>query len=103
MRTAKRILLNGLVASAITVTSFTGCKTGQKPAATAAKPTMRWREAFDTATDAYIFGYPLVTMDMTRRIMTNVREPDGVHAPMGQFALDRTFPLASNQIGRAHV
>jgi hypothetical protein len=54
------------------------------------------REAFDIATDAYIFGYPLVTMDMTRRIMTNVREPEGMRAPIGRFALTRTFPLASN-------
>jgi hypothetical protein len=84
------------VAGAIAVASFAGCKTGQKPAATATKPTMPWREAFDIATDAYIFGYPLVTMDMTRRLMTNVREPDGMHAPIGQFALDRTFPLASD-------
>ena len=36
--------------------------------------------------DAYIYGYPLVTMDMTRRVMTNVREPEGMRAPMGQFA-----------------
>src|SRR5262249_16125035 len=29
-------------------------------------------EDFWVATDAYIYGYPLVTMEMTRRIMTNV-------------------------------
>jgi len=29
-------------------------------------------EDFWLATDAYIYGYPLVTMEMTRRIMTNV-------------------------------
>jgi hypothetical protein len=63
---------------------------GAKPAALTA------REAFDIATEAYIFGYPLVTMDMTRRVMTNVREPEGMRAPLGQFARTRTFPLASN-------
>ena len=31
-------------------------------------------EDFWLATDAYIFGYPLVTMEMTRRIITNVAE-----------------------------
>ncbi len=31
-------------------------------------------EEFWLATDAYIYGYPLVTMEMTRRIMTNVAE-----------------------------
>jgi len=29
-------------------------------------------EDFILATDAYIFGYPLVTMEMTRRVITNV-------------------------------
>ena len=61
-----------------------------KPAALTA------REAFDIATEAYIFGYPLVTMDLTRRVMTNAREPEGMRAPMGQFARTRTFPLASS-------
>jgi len=52
-------------------------------------------EEFWVATDAYIFGYPLVTMEMTRRIMTNVAAPEGNHAPMGQFAKARTYPNAS--------
>ena len=29
-------------------------------------------EDFWLATDAYIYGYPLVTMEMTRRVITNV-------------------------------
>ena len=32
-------------------------------------------EDFWLATDAYIYGYPLVTMEMTRRVMTNVATP----------------------------
>ena len=31
----------------------------------------------DIAIDAYIFGYPLATMEMTRRVMTNVAKPEG--------------------------
>src|SRR5262249_44429458 len=41
------------------------------------------------------YGYPLVTMEMTRRVMTNVAAPVGTHAPMGQFALMRKYPDAS--------
>ena len=52
-------------------------------------------EEFWLATDAYIFGYPLVTMEMTRRVVTNVAAPEGLHAPMGQFARARTYPNAS--------
>ena len=42
-------------------------------------------EDFWLATDAYIYGYPLVTMEMTRRVMTNVAAPKATARPMGQF------------------
>ena len=51
-------------------------------------------EARETAVEAYIYGYPLVTMEMTRRVMTNVAAPDGTRAPMGQFVRMRTYPTA---------
>jgi len=40
-------------------------------------------EDFWLATDAYIYGYPLVTMEMTRRVITNVAKPEGTHARWG--------------------
>lgn len=46
------------------------------------------------AEEAYVFGYPLVTMEYTRRVMTNVAVPTGNHAPMGQFAHIRAYPTA---------
>jgi hypothetical protein len=52
-------------------------------------------EALKLGTDAYIYGYPLVTMEITRRVMTNVASPQGSHAPMGQFLLMRKYPDAS--------
>lgn len=53
------------------------------------------QEALAIGTEAYIYGYPLVTMEMTRQAMTNVTSPDGKHAPMGQFALMREYPPPS--------
>ena len=53
-------------------------------------------EAVSTATDAYIYGYPLVTMDMTRKQFTNVVAPDAAHAPMGQILRFRTYPAVDN-------
>ncbi|MGE3776805.1 MAG: DUF1254 domain-containing protein [Pirellulaceae bacterium] len=52
-------------------------------------------EALQVAQEAYIYGYPLVTMEMTRRVMTNTASPAGSHAPMGQFLLMRKYPDAS--------
>lgn len=52
-------------------------------------------EEFAVAQDAYIYGYPLVTMEYTRRIITNVASPVGNRAPMGQFIKSRQYPDAS--------
>jgi hypothetical protein len=52
-------------------------------------------EALPDAIDAYIYGYPLVTMEMTRRVMTNVEKPEGTRAPMGQFVRMREYPSAA--------
>jgi len=54
----------------------------------------REQEAKAIGVEAYIFGYPLVTMEMTRRVMTNTATPEGTHAPMGQFLLMRKYPDA---------
>lgn len=51
-------------------------------------------EAVADGVEAYIYGYPLVTMEMTRRVMTNVEKPDGSRAPMGQFVRMREYPNA---------
>ena len=52
-------------------------------------------EDFWLAQDAYIYGYPLVTMEMTRRVMTNVAAVEGTRGPMGQFVKLRKYPDAS--------
>jgi hypothetical protein len=51
-------------------------------------------EAAALATEGYVYGYPLVTMEFTRRVMTNTAEPKGTHAPMGQFVRMREYPDA---------
>ena len=51
-------------------------------------------EALPDGVQAYIYGYPLVTMEMTRRVMTNVEKPEGTRAPMGHFVRMREYPTA---------
>ena len=53
-------------------------------------------ELLPAGIDAYIYGYPLVTMEMTRRVMTNVDKPNGTRAPMGQFVRMREYPTRSS-------
>ena len=52
------------------------------------------QEAQQIAEDAYIYGYPLITMEMTRRVMTNVREAEGNRGPMGHLVRSRAYPTA---------
>jgi hypothetical protein len=60
-----------------------GAQSEQKPGA---------EQAVKDAVDVYVYGYPLVTMDMTRRQMTNIATADATHAPMGQVLKLRTYP-----------
>ena len=82
------VALAGLLASSLAVVAACASSSPSKSAA-ARPPTQE-----EIATDAYIYGYPLVTMEMTRRIMTNVAAPEGTRAPMGQFARLREYPTA---------
>ena len=52
-------------------------------------------EEFGTAIEAYTFGYPLVTMELTRRVITNVAAVGGLKGPMGQIIPAREYPNAS--------
>ncbi|WP_029350922.1 DUF1254 domain-containing protein [Bosea sp. 117] len=52
-------------------------------------------EEFGIASDAYVYGYPLVTMEMTRRVITNVAKPEGSRGPMGTMIKLRSYPDAS--------
>jgi hypothetical protein len=52
-------------------------------------------EDFWLATDAYIYGYPLVTVEMTRRVATNVASVESTRGPMGQLINFRQYPDAS--------
>jgi len=70
---------------------LTGCS--KSNTTTTSKPGVE--EAVSDAVDAYIYGYPLVTMDMTRKQITNVSVPDDRHAPVGQIVKMRSYPDAS--------
>jgi hypothetical protein len=67
-----------------------------KALAKAAEAEARELEARQIAIEAYEYAYPLVTMEITRRVMTNIEKPEGSKAPMGQFAKLRTYPAVDD-------
>jgi len=73
---------------ALLAVALAGCRNSNpSPAALSARA---------TAAEAYIYGYPLVLMDVSRTKLTNVSHPNGKgQAPINQFGNVRTFPDAT--------
>jgi hypothetical protein len=59
---------------------------GDRPLAAVAREAERQKEALEAAVEAYVYGYPLVSAELARRVATNVDRPAGAQAPMGQLA-----------------
>lgn len=55
-------------------------------------------EAHAIAVQAYLYLYPLVTMDLTRKQLTNVEHPDELHAPMNTFLNLHEYPSAETRV-----
>jgi len=53
-------------------------------------------QAVTDAVDVYVYGYPLITMDMTRKMMTNYTSLEGARGPMGQIIKLRTYPAVDD-------
>jgi hypothetical protein len=66
-----------------------------KPDAAQSQAELSEEQATEIGTEVYIYGYPLVTMEVTRRVTTNTADPAGLRSPMGQFAHAREFPPAT--------
>ncbi|MGH7131359.1 MAG: DUF1254 domain-containing protein [Phycisphaerales bacterium] len=83
-----------ILSACVALPSAAGAQPPAAPAPTA-PGALTPDEARQIAVDAYIYGYPLVTMDWTRRVMTNVSQPEGTRAPMGHLVRLREYPNAS--------
>jgi hypothetical protein len=81
-----------------------GCAlaSGLAAPSSAAPPPFSPEEAREAAVDAYLYAYPLVLMEATRRVTTNGGE--GMRMPTNQFGHMRAFPDATfTDVVRANV
>ncbi len=79
--------------------TLVGCSNSGADAAKAAKAAKAsLEEAVKDSVDAYIYAYPLVTMDMTRKQLTNVPDATKIpgRGPMGQMVKLRTYPAVDD-------
>lgn len=100
-KNSSRLLSMALVAS-LTITSGTLALLVSESAladdnlqASQAGATLTAQDAHDIARDTYVYAFPMVLAEVTRRVMTNVEAPVSVglgHAPMNQFGHMLTFP-----------
>ena len=70
---------------------------GLSPAARAAD-TISEQDAHSIGVSAYLYFYPLVTMDTTRKQLTNVAKPAGLATPMNTFISLPAFPPADMKV-----
>lgn len=99
-------LRSGLIfPSILLIAAFLGCKSYQSVStpkktsgaviagAMSPAPTITNAELKSIAEDAYIFGYPLVVMDVTKEVQTNVPQANATgDAPVNQFSHTSEFP-----------
>jgi hypothetical protein len=103
MRTAPHSAKWRLAALAC-ILGISGVATAQSPQPTlrmvsqtpvaAPAPALSAQELHDIAVDAYVYAYPMVLMELTRRNTTNVSSALDGKAPMNQFGHKTTFPDA---------
>ncbi|MGB8628526.1 MAG: DUF1254 domain-containing protein [Xanthobacteraceae bacterium] len=64
----------------------------------AAQSAITEREAHAIGVSAYLYFYPLITMDLTRKQFTNVERIEGIHGPMNTFVNLTEYPPADMKV-----
>jgi hypothetical protein len=87
-------LLAACMVGVLPVTLHAEPSPAQAPLAAAApaEAPLTEAEAVEIATDAYIYGYSLITTEVTRVQMSNVAQQEGEHAPVNTFLNIRRYP-----------
>lgn len=88
MKTSRRAFTGGTIAAGIAAAS------GVSMVLPANAQSLAPEEARQIAEDAYVYGYSLITTEVTRVQMSNVPKVAGLTAPMGQFINVPRYPPA---------
>ncbi|MFK5854849.1 MAG: DUF1254 domain-containing protein [Bacteroidota bacterium] len=84
----KKLITNSL---AIVLFIIMSCGTSNSQE-TSKKTTISDEKVLEIAEKAYIFGYPMILMDFTKKVSTNVETSTSIHAPVNQLLNFREFP-----------
>jgi len=91
MRTTKRAFIRTLTCVLIVAGSL-------HASLTSSAESISPQEAHAIGVEAYLYFYPLVTMDITRKQLTNVERAEGLNAPMNTFANIPAYPTADMRV-----
>jgi hypothetical protein len=75
---------------------FIGAMSAQSAAAQSAAPKLTEEQAHAIGVDAYVYLYPLITMDITRKQLSNTDKGFG-RGPMNAFSNVPAYPPASDK------
>jgi len=89
-----RITRRSLTATSLLAAPLMFLQRGSASAQISEMPLRPRSEAEQIALDAYVYGYSLITTEVTRIQMSNVGKIEGVRAPTGQFANIKRYPPA---------
>jgi hypothetical protein len=89
----RRALARGAAGSLIAITLNTGIAVPGH-----AEDRVSAAEAHAIGMQAYVYLYSLVTMDLTRKQLTNVEQPAGLAAPMNMFRSLGAYPAADERV-----
>ena len=88
MKTRSKTFIHGMLATGFA--AAVGCAMTLPSYAQSLSPA----EARQIAEDAYIYGYSLITTEVTRVQSSNVPKVEGLRAPTNQFANNHRYPPA---------
>jgi len=91
----KNIFLYRLLALVVLLGIVGALAVGCAPQGGSVKQTASPQDAQQIASDATVYGFPLVIMDLTRQVFTAVPAPNDTGSPVNQFGNKKAFPDAT--------